>query len=251
MVGASREAERTAAELAGQTVLITGASGGLGRALSLAFGRAGARLLLCARGAERLERAAAEARAAGADVLAKALDVRDDAAVEGLVRAAEARWKEPVGTAINGASLLGSRRPLREIGTDEWREVLDANLTGPFIVARAVLSGMRRAGRGSIINVTSGVGNEPRTEWGAYAVSKWGLEALTWNLAREERAAGIRVNAVDPGRMRTGMRRAAYPDEDPDTLPRPSEVVGVFLWLASAASAEVTGRRFEAQEWGA
>ena len=107
---------------------------------------------------------------------------------------------------------------------------------------------MRRAGKGSIIAVSSGVGDRPRRDWGAYAVSKRALEALAQNLALEESDSGVRVNTVDPGAMRTSMRRAAYPDEDPDTLPGPDAHLGVYLWLLNPAT-DVTGRRFVARDW--
>jgi NAD(P)-dependent dehydrogenase (short-subunit alcohol dehydrogenase family) len=123
------------------------------------------------------------------------------------------------------------------------------NLTGTLIPTQAVLPGMREAGRGSIINVSSGVGNLARQRWGAYAITKWGVEALARNLALEEAAAGVRVNIVDPGQLRTGMRRAAYPEEDPLRPSPPADATAVFLWLASDDSAGVTGERFRALEW--
>ncbi len=126
---------------------------------------------------------------------------------------------------------------------------MDINVTGALVAVQAVLPGMREAGRGSIINVSSGVGNRARADWGAYGVSKWALEALTWNLALEERAAGVRVNVVDPGSMRTEMRREAYPGEDPTAPAPPRDVTGVFLWLASDEARHVTGERFRAQDW--
>jgi NAD(P)-dependent dehydrogenase (short-subunit alcohol dehydrogenase family) len=238
----------TAPELTGQTVLITGASRGLGRALAWAYGRAGARLVLCARGAAALGEVVAELKRAGADVEWAAADVTDEAAVRELVGRASARFG-PITVLVNNASLLGPRVPLREYTVGDWRQVLDVNLTGTMIPILAVLPAMRAAGHGSIINVSSGVGNEARARWGAYGVSKSAVEALSWNLALEEADAGVRVNVVDPGRLRTDMRRAAYPDEDPLAPAPPEAAAGVFLWLASSAADGVTGRRFRALEW--
>ncbi|MEN8376882.1 MAG: SDR family oxidoreductase [Gemmatimonadota bacterium] len=229
-------------------VFITGASQGLGRALALAFAKPGARLLLCARGAAALRRVVDEARDAGAECLARPVDVTDEAALAALVAEAVEAWG-PVGVLINNASALGPRASLAEHDPAGWRAALDVNLTGAWLASRAVLPGMRAAAAGSIINVTSSVGAEPRAGWGVYAVSKWALEGFTWNLALEEAAYGVRVNAVNPGSMRTDMRRAAYPDEDPATVVDPAGRVGVFLWLASDASAGVTGRRFDARIW--
>lgn len=231
-----------------RTVLVTGASRGLGRALAGAFAGAGWRLVLCARGAGPLAELAGELEDGGASVEWAAADVTDERAIGTLVRRAEERFGG-LDVLVNNASLLGSRATLTAQPLEEWRAVLDVNLTGALILIRAVLPGMRARGWGSIINVSSGVGDQPRAEWGAYAVSKWALEGLTWNLALEEKQAGIRANVVDPGRMRTRMRRSAYPEEDPETLPDPAAVTPVFLWLASDDSAGVTGQRLRAQEW--
>lgn len=234
-------------DLTGEVAFITGASRGLGRALSRAFAEAGAALVLCARGEPELARVAGSV-ARDTPVEWAAVDVSEEAAVADLVARASARLG-PISVLVNNASILGRRVPLREHSVGEWRSVLEVNLTGTLIPTLAVLPEMRKLGRGSIINVSSGVGNVARRRWGAYAISKWGVEALTKNLALEEADAGVRVNAVDPGRLQTGMRRAAYPDEDPTEPARPEEIAPVFLWLASRGSTGVTGQRFHAQEW--
>lgn len=230
------------------TVMITGASRGLGRALAEAFAERGWRLVLCARGRESLEAVVRGLEADGAEAEHAAIDVTSESGVGGLVERAEARFGG-VDVLINNASLLGSRKGVGDQPVEEWRRVLDVNVTGALVGIRAVLPGMRRRRRGSIITVSSGVGDRPRAGWGAYAVSKWAAEAMTWNLALEEGVNGVRANVVDPGRMRTVMRAAAYPSEDPATLPDPREVTGVFLWLASDEARGVTGERFRAQEW--
>ncbi|HEY6581709.1 MAG TPA: SDR family NAD(P)-dependent oxidoreductase, partial [Rubrobacter sp.] len=148
---------------------------------------------------------------------------------------------------INNAGLLGPRVVIEEYPEDEWRRVIDANLTGPFLVSRAAIPHLSAGG--SIINVVSGVSVEGRAEWGAYSVSKFGVEGLTQILAAELKQSGVRVNAVDPGGMRTDMRAAAYPEEDPQTRIPPEENTAVFLYLASDESKDVTGGRFKAQEF--
>ncbi|MGK7311158.1 MAG: SDR family NAD(P)-dependent oxidoreductase [Candidatus Longimicrobiales bacterium M2_2A_002] len=236
-----------AAELSDRTVFITGASRGLGRALAQAFADAGSNLVLCARGEDDMARVADTLRD-DTQVEWGAVDVADEADVAALVARATERFG-PIDALVNNASILGPRVPLREHPIDEWRQVLDVNLTGTLIPILAVLPGMREAGRGSIINVSSGVGNIARERWGAYAISKWGVEALSKNLALEEEEAGIRVNIVDPGRLRTEMRREAYPEEDPKKPSPPEDATDVFLWLASPESKGVTGERFRALEW--
>lgn len=234
-------------DLTGEVAFITGASRGLGRALAEAFANAGAALVLCSRGASDLF-PVARSIANTTAVEWGAVDVSDEGAVADLVSRASGRLG-PISVLVNNASVLGRRIPLRDHSVDEWRRVLDINLTGTLIPTLAVLPGMRELRRGSIINVSSGVGHVARQRWGAYAISKWGVEALTNNLALEEADAGIRVNTVDPGRLQTEMRRAAYPEEDPGEPTPPSDVTPVFLWLAGRGSEGVTGERFRAQDW--
>jgi NAD(P)-dependent dehydrogenase (short-subunit alcohol dehydrogenase family) len=230
-----------------KVTLITGASQGLGRALALAFAREGARVVLNARSEEFIRPVAAEVEEAGAEVLAVAADVSKGADVERLVGEAVGRFGR-IDVLVNNAGLLGPRVAIEEYPEDEWRRVIDANLTGPFLVSRAAIPYLSDGA--SIINVVSGVSVEGRAEWGAYSVSKFGLEGLTQILASELAEQGVRVNAVDPGGMRTDMRAAAYPEEDPQTRITPEENTAVFLYLASDESEGVTGERFKAQEFG-
>ena len=232
--------------LEGTVALVTGASQGLGRALALACAKEGANLVISSRSADSLETVAKEARGSGVEVLVVPADLSRSEDVQKLVDAAVARFGK-IDVLVNNAGLLGPRVTIEEYPEDKWRSVLDANLTGPFLVSKAAIPHMREGA--SVINVTSGVSIEGRPEWGAYSVSKFGLEGLTQILAGELKAHGIRANSVDPGGMRTTMRAAAYPDEDPTTRITPEENTAVFLYLASDESREVTGERFKAQEF--
>jgi NAD(P)-dependent dehydrogenase (short-subunit alcohol dehydrogenase family) len=232
--------------LEGKVALVTGASQGLGRALALAFAREGARVAINSRSEEGVRPVAGEAESASAEVLALAADVSRSADVERLVGATVERFGR-IDVLVNNAGVLGPRVPIEEYPEDEWRRVMDANLNGLFLVTKAAIPHMPEGG--SIINVVSGVSVEGRAEWGAYSVSKFGVEGLTQILASELEERGIRANAVDPGGMRTEMRAAAYPEEDPMTRITPEENTGVFLYLASDESREVTGQRFKAQEF--
>jgi NAD(P)-dependent dehydrogenase (short-subunit alcohol dehydrogenase family) len=232
--------------LEGKVAMITGASQGLGRALALAFAREGAQVVINARSEESICPVAEEAGSLGAEVLALAADVSRSADVERLVGAAMERFGH-VDVLVNNAGVLGPRVPIEEYPEDEWRRVIDANLTGPFLVTKAAIPHMPDGG--SIVNVVSGVSVEGRARWGAYSVSKFGVEGLTQILAAELEERGIRANAVDPGGMRTEMRAAAYPEEDPMTRITPEENTDVFLYLASDESKGVTGQRFKAQEF--
>ena len=232
--------------LEGKVVMITGASRGLGKALAVACAREGANLILNSRNAGSLDPVAEEAKRAGVEILAIPADVWRSAHVERLIGAAIEEFGR-IDVLVNNAGLLGPRVPIAEYPEDEWRQVIDANLTGPFLLAKATIPYMPEGG--SIINVTSGVSIEGRAEWGAYSVSKFGVEGLTQILSAELKEHGIRANSVDPGGMRTEMRAAAYPEEDPTIRITPEENTGVFLYLASDESRDITGERFKAQQF--
>ena len=232
--------------LDGKVALITGASQGLGKALALAYAEAGAKIIVNSRNEGSIKPVAEEAESKGAEVLSVTADVSDGKDVRRLVDAAVERFGR-IDILVNNAGVLGPRVPIEEFPEDEWRKVIDANLTGPYLVAKAAIPHMPEGA--SIINLVSGVSVEGRAEWGAYSVSKFGIEGLSQILAAELEERGIRSNAVDPGGMRTDMRAAAYPEEDPSTRITPGENTDVFLYLASDESKGVTGERFKAQEF--
>ena len=232
--------------LEGKVAMVTGASQGLGRALALAYAREGAMLVINSRNYESIRDVVEEIHSLGVEVLGIGADVTSSSDVEDLVDVAVEHY-DRIDVLVNNAGLLGPRVAIEEYPEDEWRRVLDANLTGPFLVSKAAIPYMREGA--SIVNVTSGVSIEGRAEWGAYSVSKFGMEGLTQILAAELKDRGIRVNSVDPGGMRTGMRALAYPDEDPSTRITPEENTAVFLYLASNESRDITGERFKAQEF--
>ena len=239
-----KEADRRMLE--GKVAIVTGASRGLGRALALAFAREGASLVLNSRSEEGLRTVAEEAGRFGAGVESVAADVSTVEGARRLVDAAIGRFGR-IDVLVNNAGILGPRVRIEDYPEEEWRRVLDVNLTGPFLLCKAAIPHLSEGA--SIINVVSGVSIEGRPEWGAYSVSKFGLEGLTQILAGELADRGVRVNSVDPGGMRTEMRAAAYPEEDPMTLITPEENTAVFLYLASEESAGTTGRRFKAQQF--
>lgn len=234
-------------KLQGKVAMISGGSKGLGAGLARRFASEGASVSLCARRPEGAEALAAELRAAGGRCLVMGCDVTSEAEVAAWVAATVAEFGR-VDVLVNNASILGSRRPLRDVPADEWRDVIEVNLTGAFLVAKACIEPMSAIG-GSMIHISSGVGDHGRPYWGAYCPSKNGLEALSEMLAGELAEAGIRSNAVDPGAMRTVMRAEAYPDEDPSGVPTPYEITDIFVFLASDAAAGVTGQRFRARDF--
>lgn len=232
-----------------QVVMITGASRGLGRALTLAFAKQGATLAISARGEASLLQVKKEAEALGAsEVLAVTADLSKSRDVERFVGLVEATFGK-IDVLINNASILGpSPMPLlADYPEEDYQEVLHVNAVGPFLVTRRVVATMLQEQTGSIINVTSEAGHVGYAGWGAYGISKFALEGLTETWADELEGTGVRMNMVDPGEMDTEMHALAVPDCDYE-LVDPNDVVDVFLYLASPESTE-NGQRIRAEEF--
>jgi NAD(P)-dependent dehydrogenase (short-subunit alcohol dehydrogenase family) len=234
-------------KLQGKIAMISGGSKGLGAGLARRFVEEGAAVSICARRPEAATGLMEELRAADGQCLVTRCDVTDEGDVTSWVSATLAEFGR-VDVVVNNASVLGLRVPIRDYPVDEWRDVIEVNLTGAFIVAKACIPALTEA-RGSIIHISSGVGDHGRPNWGAYCPAKNGVEALSEMLAGELAEAGVRSNAVDPGAMRTTMRAAAYPNEDANKLPTPYEITDVFVFLASDEAAGVTGQRFRARDF--
>ncbi len=231
-----------------KVAIITGASRGLGRALALRFSSEGAGVVICSRSQKAIHSVEQQIRGEGAECIALATDISKPSEVEDLLGVTFNRF-ERIDVLVNNASVLGPREPLLDYPYRDWIDVLEVNLTGTFLITKAVLRGMVEQRSGSIINVSSGVGSVGKPRWGAYLVSKFGIEGFTFMLAEEVKESNVRVNAVDPGPMRTPMRRAAYPEEDPKKLKTPEDISDVFVYLASDRSKGVTGQRLKAQEF--
>jgi NAD(P)-dependent dehydrogenase (short-subunit alcohol dehydrogenase family) len=231
-----------------KVVVITGATKGLGAALARGFVRNDAQVALCARNSEALSALENELRDAGGSVFTLPIDIKVPDHVKHFAAGVTERFGR-VDAVINNASVLGLRVPVADYPHDTWREVVDININGVFLVTKAFLPFMMQQKRGSIVNLSSGVGNTGKPRWGAYSVSKFGVEGFSYMLAEEMREYSVRVNIVNPGGLPTEMRRAAYPEEDQSKLKKPEDILGVFLYLVSDASREVTGTRIDAQEY--
>jgi NAD(P)-dependent dehydrogenase (short-subunit alcohol dehydrogenase family) len=236
--------------LAGRVILITGAGGGLGRALAVESARAGATVILSGRNAAKLDLVYDDIEKLGGPQPAiAALDLAAATAADydNLAKTIDDEFGKLDGL-VHCAALLGDRTPLEQYDVPTWCKVLHVNLTAPFILTQVLLPNLRKSADASVIFVSSGVVTNQRPYWGAYAVAKSGLESVRSMLSQElEGEPNIRVNSVNPGRMRTGMRAAAYPAEDPNTLPAPVSVSGTFLYLLSARGRGIDGQYFEAQ----
>lgn len=211
----------------GTNALITGASRGLGRAISAALVERGAQVVMVARDQSRLEEAV---RDLGPRAHTLPADIGDPEAPHRIAMEAAARVG-PIDLLVNNASTLGPT-PLRLLIDTERRDlerVLAVNLLGPFELARVIGGAMALRGRGTILNISSDAAVEAYPRWGAYGTSKAGLDHLSAILAAELEETGVRVLAVDPGEMDTEMHRAAIPNADPASLARPEIVAGRIL----------------------
>ena len=210
-----------------------------------------ARLSIVARHADQLNKVRDEMRGVTPkiDIVTIEADVSSSRDIERIVATTLAQFKGRLDVLVNNASTIGpSPMPnLLDYPVEDFREVLDTNLIGPFLLIKSALPAMIERG-GSVINVTSDAGQVGYPGWGAYGISKFGLEGMSQTWASELEETGVRVNWVDPGNMNTAMHRAAEPEEDPTEWANPAEVTDVFVFLASDESKDVTGKRFQAQE---
>jgi NAD(P)-dependent dehydrogenase (short-subunit alcohol dehydrogenase family) len=229
-----------------RTAIITGASRGLGEALARRLAADGFATGLCARHEAPLAAVAGALRRSGAEVLAQACDVREGAAVERFVGEVHRRWGR-IDLLINNAGVLGPRAPLADISEGDWLAVMDANLNGAYRLCRAVVPIMITQREGCIVNITSSVGRRARALWGAYSVSKFGIEGLTQLLHEEYGPAGIRCVAFNPGGTATAMRAEAYPNEDPAALPPPAQIAEALARLVAEPNRFPSGGSYDAR----
>ena len=237
-------------ELKDRIILITGAGDGIGRAAAMACADHGATVILLGRTQRKLEAVYDEISAAGCPE--PAISVLDLARADGpgyfhLVDEIGKTWGRLDGL-LHNAGMLGQRAPIEHYDIAIWHQVLHLNLNVPFILTQMLMPLLRNSTDASVVFTSSGVGRQGRAFWGAYAVSKFGLEGLSQTLADELKTeARIRVNCINPGGARTRMRAAAYPGEDPVSRPEPATLMGPYLWLLGPASRGITGQSLDCQ----
>lgn len=214
----------------GSAALITGGSRGLGAALGRELAREGARVVLVARDAALLEKAAAEIRADGGEAHALPGDVGNKRDIHRLAGAATA-LVGPIDLLVHNASTLGPTplRLLLDTECEDFEQVLQVNLLGPFRLTRALAGAMALRSRGLVVHVTSDAGTTPYPRWGAYGVSKAALDQLGRIWDAELGELGVRFLTVDPGEMDTAMHAEAMPEADRSALARPADVARRLL----------------------
>ena len=243
-------------DLAQKVAIVTGASQGIGREIASEMAAAGARVVICARRAAEVEAVAAEIRKRGGEAVAVAADVADDAAVQRVVGTAVDRYGT-VDILVNNAGVAGAIGPFWEISPDDWRQCMDINVTGPWLLSRAVVPLMAAKREGRIINIGSITGKRPLPNRSPYCASKMALLGLTRSLALEVGPQNITVNCISPGavnspRLEMLAKNAGMPLEELlkraaegsalERVCQPSDVAALCVFLAGPGAANITGQ---------
>jgi len=236
--------------LKGKVILVTGAGTGIGQAAAIAFAEKGASIILLGSKLEHLETTYSAFKDKSLDLpLLHVLDF--ESATENDFQSINSVLLEGYGKLdglLNNASILGSKKPIEYYSFEQWEKVFKVNLHSSFLLTKSLFPALKESKQGSIVFTSSGVGKVGRAYWGAYSVSKFATEGLMQVLADEvENTVKIRVNSIDPGKVRTKMREEAYPAEDPLSLPEPHEIMNAYLYLMSEESKEVNGQSINAQ----
>ena len=239
-------------DLSGRVIMVTGASGGLGKPLSLACAARGATVVLHGRIVRKLEAIYDEIVAAGypqptilpLDLATASADDFGNAASAILAQLGR------LDGLVHAAAFLGSLGPIEHQSFDVWQKVLRVNVAAAMALTRSALPLLSAASDACVIFTLDARGEDPRAYWGAYAAAKAGLSALAAILADEwENRTNLRVTAVVPGPMRTPLRTLTHPGEDRSALPRPEALVPLYLHLLGMQAKAESGTRINAQAW--
>lgn len=230
-------------------ILVTGAGDGIGREAALTYARHGAQLILLGRTLSKLQAVKQEIHQLG---LAPAATVEFD-----LLTAAPSDYQKladelaaaypHLDGVLNNAGLLGNINPLAEQDYQEFCDVMQVNVNASLLLTQAVLPLLLKSPSASLIFTSSSVGRTGRAGWGAYAISKFATEGMMQVLADEYKNTHLRVNCINPGGTRTSMRASAFPDEDPQKLKTPADIMPLYLYLMGDDSRRKTGMSFDAQ----
>ena len=216
--------------LDGKIILVTGASRGIGRAIALEAAKHGAELIITGRTTGALEEVDDEIKNLGSNSVIVELDQTDLPAIPRLAAAIGSRWGRLDGFVAN-AGQLGQLSPMAHTDPEIFERTMMVNLTSIFHMIQAFDGLLRASDAGRAVLVTSGASVGARPFWGGYAVSKAGLDSLGRAWAAESEQTNMKINLLDPGGTRTAMRAAAFPGEDPMTLPSAEEIATVFVDL--------------------
>jgi NAD(P)-dependent dehydrogenase (short-subunit alcohol dehydrogenase family) len=239
--------------LKGKAAIVTGGGSGIGRAIALAFGRQGAKVAVIGRRQNALDQVVEELKQTGCEALAMTCDVSKDADAKAVVSAAEDKFGT-INALVNNAGIL-SVSTIETVSEEDWDRLMATNLKGPFLMSRAALPSMRRAGGGSIVNVASVLGLVAMKQRAAYCASKGGVTLLTKAMALDHAHENIRVNCICPSIVETELVQGLFAETDEgrklreariDTLPlgrfgKPQDIAELATFLVSDESSWMTG----------
>jgi NAD(P)-dependent dehydrogenase (short-subunit alcohol dehydrogenase family) len=229
--------------LEGRLAVVTGASRGIGRAAALALAEAGAHIVALARTQGALEELDDAIRAVGSSATLVPLNLKDYDALDRLGAALHERWGK-LDILLGNAGILGELAPITHIDQPVWDEVMAINVTANYRLIRSLDPLLRASDAGRAIFITSGAAHKHKAYWGVYSVSKAALEALVRTYAAETATTPVKTMLLNPGPLRTAMRRAAMPGEDPLTLKTPEDLAPHIVKLALPAWTE-TGKIYD------
>ncbi|GJD86732.1 MULTISPECIES: SDR family NAD(P)-dependent oxidoreductase [Methylobacterium] len=229
--------------LDGRVAVVTGASRGIGRAAALALAEAGAHVIAVARTQGALEELDDAIRQRGASATLVPLDLTDYDGIDRLGAAINERWRR-LDIVVGNAGILGNLMPVGHVTPKVWDQVMAINVTANWRLIRSLDPLLQMSDAGRAVFVSSGAASKCRAYWGPYSVSKAALEALVRTYAAETANTRIRAMLLNPGPLRTSMRAAAMPGEDPETLKTPEDLAPHIVRLASPAS-EDTGKLYD------
>lgn len=226
--------------------LVTGASRGIGRALSLELAKRGCHVIAVARAVGALEELDDDIRALGSSATLVPLDLKDMAGIDRLGASIHERWGK-LDILVANAGILGPISPVSHIEAAAFEDVMLVNVVSQWRLIRSVEPLLRRSKQARAIILSSGAAHRVRAFWGAYGASKAAIEVLARSWADEMQQTTLKINSVNPGATRTAMRAKAMPGEDPETLPSAEEIAAKIICLASPDLQE-TGRLFDARQ---
>ena len=232
--------------LSGKIALVTGASRGIGYFTALELAKAGAHVVACARTVGGLEELDDAIQKAGGSATLVPFDLADMGAIDGLGGAIFERWGK-LDILIANAGILGTISPIGHVEAKTFEKVMTINVTATWRLIRSVDPLLQKSDAGRALILSSGAAHKCHPFWGPYSASKAAVEALARTWAGETNRLPLRIVSVDPGGTRTAMRAKAFPGEDPDTLPHPSEVARELVKLTGPDMRE-TGRLYIVRE---
>jgi NAD(P)-dependent dehydrogenase (short-subunit alcohol dehydrogenase family) len=232
-------------ELEGKVILVTGANRGFGLAITMDLAKAGAIVIMLGRDLGSLEYAYDAVVDAGyKEPILYPLDL-EGATPENYQELQDNildKFKKLDGL-IHNAAILGTQMPIDQYDIKLWYSTLQINLSAPFMLTQFLIPALMKSDDARILFLSSTVGRKARAYWGAYSVSKFGIEGFAKTLSEELEKTQITVNTINPGKIRTEMRRTAYPAEDASTVPRPEEKSSVIVYLLSNEGSKINGEQ--------